>query len=355
MSTPLLFTPLTIRSLTLKNRIVMSPMCQYSSVNGEPNEWHAQHWASRAVGGVGLIIVEASGVCPEGRISPRDMGLWNETQKETFERMIPFLKDMGARVGIQIAHAGRKSSRKAPWEGEGPASLSDDGWIPSGPSAIPFGNYETPHEMTLDEIDITIGQFKHSASLALDAGFEVLELHFAHGYLIHEFLSPLSNQRKDQYGGSFENRIRFGLEIVEAVRKVWPKSHPLFVRISASDWKEGGWTLEESVALSKILKEKEVDLIDCSSGGLVPDAKIISGPGYQVPFAREIRKEADMLTGAVGIITDPVQAENILKEGSADLVLLARELLRNPYWPQSAAKTLGFDLKWPVQYERAKR
>ncbi|MBC7396295.1 MAG: NADH:flavin oxidoreductase/NADH oxidase, partial [Bdellovibrionales bacterium] len=305
MSSPLLFTPLTIRNLTFKNRIFMSPMCQYSAVGGVPNEWHAHHWAARAVGGVGLVIVEASAVCPEGRISLGDTGLWNETQKEVFERMIPFVKDMGARIGIQIAHGGRKSSRNIPWEAEGAVPLIKEGWISAAPSEVPFGNYEIPHALTLDEIKIIIGQFRYSAKLALEAGFEVLELHFAHGYLVHEFLSPLSNQRKDQYGGSFENRSRLALEITKTVREVWPATHPLFVRISASDWKEGGWTLEESIKLSSLLKALGVDLIDCSSGGLVHDAKIPVGPGYQVPFARQIKSESDILTGAVGIITNP--------------------------------------------------
>ena len=289
MSQPLLFTPITIHKLTFKNRIFMSPMCQYSAIDGVPNDWHSHHWAARAVGGVGLVMIEATAVCPEGRISPDDLGLWNETQKEAFEKMIPFLKDMGARVGIQLSHAGRKSSRLAPWKNEAAFTLADGGWTPSGPSAIRFNDYEMPHALTALEIDAIVLQFKHSAVLALESGIEVLELHFAHGYLVHEFLSPLSNHRTDQYGGSFESRTRLALRIVESVREVWPATHPLFVRISATDWKEGGWTIEDSVRLSKLLKEKAVDLIDCSSGGIVHDVKIPSKPNYQVPFAKQVR------------------------------------------------------------------
>ena len=358
-TTPLLFTPLTLRSLVLKNRIIMSPMCQYSAIDGVPNDWHQVHLGTRAVGGAGLILTEATGVNPEGRITPSCTGLWNETQMHAFAKILPLIKAHGARVGIQLAHAGRKGSRLAPWLGDGKSegkAQGKDAWQTVGPSAIPFSpNYDAPRALTIPEINQLIEDFKKSTFLALKAGFETIELHFAHGYLVHEFLSPQSNQRTDEYGGSLENRMRFGLRIAKGVRDVLPEHIPLLVRISASDWVEGGWDIAQSVEFSKQLQAVGVDFIDCSSGGNVPDAKIPAGPGYQVSFSKEIRQKVGVKTGAVGIITEADQAEKILQAGEADAVLLARELLRDPYWPLHAAKKLGVDLSWPKQYERAKR
>jgi 2,4-dienoyl-CoA reductase-like NADH-dependent reductase (Old Yellow Enzyme family) len=349
-----LFTPLTLRDVTFRNRIFVSPMCQYSSEDGLPNDWHFVHLGSRAVGGAGLVIVEASGVSPEGRITAWDSGIWSEAHADAFRRIVDFIDAQGSVAGIQIAHAGRKASTDKPWRGgraikEGPAS-----WTTLAPSPIPYRDGDPiPHALTLDEIDEVIAQFVRSAGLARRAGFRVLEVHAAHGYLLHQFLSPLSNTREDEYGGSLENRMRFTLHIVREVREVWPRELPLFVRISASDWAEGGWTLADSIVLSKELKELGVDLVDCSSGGAIPHAKIELGPGYQVPFARAIRAEAKIATGAVGLITSAQQAEQIVLEGSADAVLLARQLLRDPYFPLHAARELGVELAWPDQYGRA--
>ncbi|MBV8517813.1 MAG: NADH:flavin oxidoreductase/NADH oxidase [Acidobacteria bacterium] len=350
-----LFTPFTLRSVTFRNRLWVSPMCQYSSDDGLPNHWHLVHLGSRAVGGAGLVLVEASGVSPEGRITAWDSGIWSEEHADAFRSIVDFVEGNGAVSGIQLAHAGRKASTDQPWNG---GRLLVDGphaWTPLAPSAIPFrASDPPPHALTLAEIDEVVEQFRRATELALRAGFRVVEIHAAHGYLIHEFLSPLANRRDDEYGGSLENRMRFALRVTRAVREAWPDELPLFVRISASDWAEGGWDLAQSVELCKRLKELGVDLVDCSSGGAVAHAKIEIGPGYQVPFARTIRAEADIATGAVGLITTAHQAEEILASGAADAVLLARQMLRDPYFPLHAAKELGDDVRWPVQYDRAK-
>jgi 2,4-dienoyl-CoA reductase-like NADH-dependent reductase (Old Yellow Enzyme family) len=351
-----LFSPLKIRDITFKNRIVVSPMCQYSCEDGFANDWHLVHLGSRAVGGAGLVIVEATGVTPDGRISPADMGLWKDEQIEPLARIVRFVKSQGAVAGIQLAHAGRKASTDAPWRGGKPLTPDEGGWRPiHAPSAIPFSESSIVPE-ALNEVGIKeiVEAFAKSARRALQAGFEVIELHGAHGYLINTFLSPLSNHRTDQYGGSFENRTRFAREVVEAVRKVWPEHLPLFLRISASDWAEDGWTVKDSVALAKMVKPLGVDLIDCSSGGLVSYAKIAVGSGYQVPFSAEVRRDGDILTGAVGMITDPMQADQIIRNGDADVVVMAREFLRDPYWALHAAPAVHQEIEWPPQYARAK-
>ncbi|WP_413577640.1 NADH:flavin oxidoreductase/NADH oxidase [Bdellovibrio sp. HCB290] len=349
-----LFSPIKIRSLELKNRIAVSPMCMYSADNGVPNAWHQVHLGSRAVGGAGLIIVEATGVRPEGRISLGCLGLWNEEQMNAFKPIVQFMKDHGSVAGIQLAHAGRKASTQVAWKGGKPLASNEGAWLPVGPSALPFDNgWPTPHELTPKEIQGLVADFVSSAQLAQNAGFQLLELHMAHGYLMHEFLSPHSNKRTDEYGGCLANRMRFPLEVAAAVRNAWPKELPIFARISATDWLEnGGWDLEQSIEFAKELKKIGIDLIDCSTGGNVAHAKIPVGPGYQVPFAEVIRNEAAIPTGAVGKITSPEQAEEILQSGKADLILMARELLRNPYWPLHAAKKLGVDVTWPLQYGR---
>ena len=350
-----LFSPLKLRALTLRNRVFVSPMCQYSSLDGAPTAWHAVHLGSRAVGGAGLVVVEATGVCPEGRISPQDSGLWSEKQAEAFKPIVAFIKEQGAAAGIQLAHAGRKASTAAPWEGGLAVPPERGGWTPLAPSAERFAEgYAVPREMTPADLGIVVEQFARSVRLALSAGFDVVELHFAHGYLVHEFLSPLVNRRKDAYGGSRDNRMRLALEIARAARAAWPQERPLFARISSVDWAQGGWEISDSIELCRRLKEAGVDLIDCSSGGAVPHARIPLGPGYQVPFAEAIRREAGVAAGAVGLITRPEQAEEIVASGKADAVLLARELLRDPYWPLRAAKALGADVPWPKQYARAK-
>lgn len=350
-----LFEPLQIKSIELKNRIVVSPMCEYSSADGFSNDWHLVHLGSRAVGGAGLIITEATAVSPEGRITPDDLGLWKDEHIEGLKRIVSFIELQQSIAGVQLAHAGRKASHSSPWKGAKMLTEEQGGWQTFAADAVPYN----PGDVSLAALDKAgiekvKSDFKAAAVRALQAGFKVIEIHAAHGYLLHEFYSPLSNHRNDEYGGSFENRIRLLIEVVDIVKEVWPENLPLFVRISASDWTEGGWTIEESVALAKILKEKNVDLIDCSSGGNVPKAKITVGPGYQVQFAEAIKKEAGILTGAVGIITTPEQAEEILASGKADVVIMAREFLRNPYFPLHAAKTLGTEVQWPVQYERAK-
>ncbi|MFP5041352.1 NADPH dehydrogenase NamA [Parasediminibacterium sp. JCM 36343] len=352
-----LFTPLHIKGIVLKNRIAISPMCQYSSVDGFASDWHLVHIGSRAVGGAGLIIMEASAVVPEGRITPSDLGIWKDGHIENLLRITQFVKAQGSVPAIQLAHAGRKASVSSPWAGNVLLSENEGGWQPVAPSALAFnGHYAPPKALTIAEIKGLVTKFKEAASRALAAGFEIVEIHAAHGYLIHEFLSPLSNTRTDEYGGSFENRVRFLLEITDAIKAVWPASLPLFVRISATDWVEGGWSIEDSVSVSALLKEKGIDLIDCSSGGNISHAKIPVGPLYQVPFAAQIKQEAGILTGAVGLITDAPQAEAIIATGQADLVLMARELLRNPYFPFEAAQELGYEeMAWPVQYERAKK
>jgi 2,4-dienoyl-CoA reductase-like NADH-dependent reductase (Old Yellow Enzyme family) len=352
---PTLFSPLEIRSIQLKNRIVVSPMCQYSSQDGFSNDWHLVHLGSRAVGGAGLIIFEASGVSPEARITPDDLGIWKDEHIEGLKRITAFIQSQGSIAGIQLAHAGRKASTSSPWKGGIGLSVNEGGWQTVAPSAVPFSEtYPQPIALTAEGMEKVITDFQAAAKRALKAGFKVVEIHAAHGYLLHEFLSPLSNQRTDNYGGSFENRVRLLLEVTQTVREVWPSDYPLFVRISSTDWTEGGWTEEDSVALAAILKNKGVDLIDCSSGGNVPRAKIPVGPGYQVAFAQNIKRDTGILTGAVGMITTPQQAESIIETGQADVVLLARAFLRDPYFPLSAAQELDVGMKWPVQYERAK-
>jgi 2,4-dienoyl-CoA reductase-like NADH-dependent reductase (Old Yellow Enzyme family) len=352
--TPRLFAPLTIRSITFRNRIAVSPMCQYSSVDGFANDWHLVHLGSRAVGGAALVIMEATAGEPRGRISPADMGIWKDEHVEFLKRITTFIKSQGAVPGIQIAHAGRKASTRAPWEGGGYVPESEGGWLPVAPSPLPFHSDDPiPHELSKAEIHGLIDDFAAATRRALAAGFEVVEIHGAHGYLGHEFLSPLSNQRKDEYGGSFDNRARFVVEVTEAVRAAWPDELPLFLRISATDWAPGGWTVNDSVELARRVKGLGVDLIDCSSGGLTMQQKIEIGPGYQVPFAARVRQEADILTGAVGMITTPEQCEEILASGRADIVLLARQFLRDPYFAGHASKALGAEFKPPKQYLRA--
>ena len=350
-----LFEPYTIRSVTFRNRIFVSPMCQYSSENGMPNDWHMVHLGSRAVGGAGLVMVEASGVSPEGRITDWDSGIWSEAHADAFRPIVEFIHAQGSVAGIQLAHAGRKASTAQPWIGGAPILEGPHSWTPLAPSAIPFRESDPiPHALTPEGIDDVVEQFVHATNLAFQAGFKVVEIHAAHGYLLHEFLSPLCNARDDEYGGSLENRMRLTLRIAKEVRAVWPDDLPLFVRISASDWAEGGWDVEQSIELAKQLRELGVDLIDCSSGGAVSFAKVQVGPGYQVPFARAIREQAQIATGAVGLITTASQAEEIVSDGSADAVLLARQLLREPYFPLHAAKELGAEVEWPVQYARSK-
>ncbi len=351
-----LFEPLTMRGVEFRNRIFVSPMCEYSSVDGLPNDWHLVHLGSRAVGGAGLVLTEATAVSPEGRISPADTGIWSSAHATAFARIAAFIRAHGAVPGIQLAHAGRKASTAVPWEGGGPLAPAQGAWPTVGPSAIPFdAGYHTPHALSVAELDDVLNQWVAATRLSLDAGFDVIEVHMAHGYLLHQFLSPLSNRRDDAYGGSLENRMRFPLRVAAAVREVWPERLPLFVRISASDWAAGGWDIDQSVQLAAKLRELGVDLVDCSSGGNVAHVKIPVGPGYQVPFAERIRQEAKIATGAVGLITEPQQANEILTSGRADAVIMARELLRDPYWPLHAAKALGVEVPWPNQYLRAKR
>ncbi len=351
---PHLFEPLQLRELTIRNRVAVSPMCQYSANDGFLNDWHFVHLASRAVGGAGLVFTEATAVAAEGRISPADLGIWDDVHAGAFERVTRFVKGEGAAFGIQLAHAGRKASTHIPWEGQGAVAPEQGGWEPIAPSAVRFAdNYPTPREMTRDDIAGIVDAFRRAASRARRIGFDVVEVHAAHGYLLHEFLSPLSNERTDEYGGSLENRMRFCLEVVAAVREVWPQALPVFVRISATDWTDGGWNLDEAVELSRRLGALGVDLVDCSSGGNVASARIPVKPGYQVPFAERIRQAAAVATGAVGLITDPADADAIIRGGQADLVLLAREMLRDPYWPLRAAGVLGHEVSWPSQYLRA--
>lgn len=351
----LLFSPLQIRKLTLKNRIVVSPMCEYSSIDGFANNWHLVHLGSRAIGGAGLVITEATAVSPEGRISIADLGIWKDEHIEKLREITSFITENGAVAGIQLAHAGRKASFDIPWENAQQLSPENGGWQTLAPSAIPFNPTDyTPLALSADAIEKVKGDFKAAALRALLAGFKVIEIHAAHGYLLHQFLSPLSNQRDDLYGGSFENRVRFLIETVDAVQEIWPAENPIFVRISATDWAEGGWDLEQSIQLAKLLQEKGIDIIDTSSGGLTLDQKIPLSPGYQVGFAAAIKKETSIRTGAVGLITEAEQAETILQSEEADLIFLARELLRNPYFPLHAAIELGDEVIWPSQYERGK-
>ncbi|MBV9886390.1 MAG: NADH:flavin oxidoreductase/NADH oxidase [Acidobacteria bacterium] len=349
-----LFTPLKIRDIELKNRIVVSPMCEYSAKDGHPQAWHMVHLGSRAVGGAALVMTEASAVEARGRISAADAGIYDDAHIESWRPITDFVKSQGAVVGMQLAHAGRKASTAEPWKGGKPVSIEAGGWEPVGPSAVAYDNgYTVPHAMSASEIADIVGAFRKAAQRALAAGFQIVEIHAAHGYLLHQFLSPLSNKRDDHYGGSFENRIRLALEVARAVREVWPISLPLFCRVSATDWADGGWDVGECVELAKGLKPLDVDLIDASSAGLVPFQKIAVGAGYQVPFAEAIRKQAGILTGAVGMITDAAQADTILTTGQADLIFLARELLRDPYWPRRAAQELHTKIEPPVQYQRA--
>lgn len=344
-----LFTPLTLRGLTLKNRILVSPMCQYSAPDGVPTDWHFVHLGSRAVGGAAAVIAEATAVSAVGRISPGDTGLYTDAQQEAFARIVAFLKGAGAVAGIQLGHAGRKASCVAPWEGGGP--LPSGGWEPIAPSPLPFADgYPVPGPVDLEAV---LEEYRRATRRALAAGFQLVEVHAAHGYLLHQFLSPLSNQRTDEYGGSLENRMRFPLRVVAAVREEWPG--PLFVRVSATDWApEGGWDLEQTVVFARRLKELGVDLVDCSSGGTLPRPKIPTGPGYQVPFAEAVRREVGIPTGAVGMITEPAQAEEIVASGKADVVLLARAMLADPYWALRAADVLGVKVPWPDQYLRSR-
>ncbi len=351
---PNLFSELSIRDVTFPNRIAVSPMCQYCSVDGFADDWHFVHLASRAVGGAGLVITEAAAVAPEGRITPQDLGIWKDEHIEELARIVRFIDGQGSVAGIQIAHAGRKASTLRPWSGVGAIAIADGGWTPIAPSAVPFSaDYPMPSEITVEEIERVTSEFAAAAKRSLAAGFRVVEIHAAHGYLLHEFLSPLSNRRTDEYGGGFENRARLLLEVTAAVRAVWPERYPLFVRISATEWVEGGFGIEESVLLAGRLKELGVDLIDCSSGGNASHAKIPVGAGYQVPLAARIKRETGAMTGAVGLITAAEQADQIVRNGDADVVLLARELLRDPYWPVHAAKELGHTMSWPAQYLRA--
>lgn len=353
-----LFQPLRLRGLDVRNRVWVSPMCQYSATDGVPDDWHLVHLGSLARGGAGLVFTEATAVTPEGRISPQDTGIWNDEQVAAWTRIVEFVHRMGAPAGMQLAHAGRKASIRRPWEGRGPVPDGDGGWQPVAPSAVPFdGLRDDPRELAAEELPELVEAFAAGARRALRAGFDVLEIHAAHGYLLHEFLSPLSNRRDDEYGGSFENRTRLLLEVVAAVRRAVPEDLPVVVRVSATDWVEGGWSADESVRLGGLLREAGVDLVDVSSGGNASNAAVPTGPGYQVEFARRIRAEAHLPTGAVGLITEAKQAEDVVADGSADVVLLARALLRNPHWPLDAAHKLGVrpgeGVEWPPQYLRA--
>lgn len=352
-----LFSPITLRGLTVGNRIWLSPMCQYSveDRDGVPTDWHLVHLGSRAVGGFGLIMTEATAVTADGRISPQDTGLWNEAQVNGWRRIVDFVHAQDSKIGVQLGHAGRKASTFAPWHGHGSVPLDEGGWPAVAPSAAGYGNYAQPRALTIDQIDDIVLAFAAAAQRATEAGFDLVEIHAAHGYLAHQFLSPLSNLRTDEYGGSFGNRTRFLLRVVDAVREALPADHPVVVRISGTDWVEGGWTIEETTELALLLSARSVDLIDVSSGGLDPAQQITVGPGYQVPFARDVRTKAEIPTGAVGLITEPAQAQAILDEGSADVVLLARAGLREPAWPLRAAHELDIpaaDAPYPKQYTR---
>lgn len=351
----LLFSPLALREVTLPNRVVVSPMCMYSSANGFANDFHLVHLGSFALGGAGLIFTEATAVCPEGRISPEDLGLWRDDHVTMLARIADFVHDHGAHLGVQLAHAGRKASTYAPFRGRGAVPDVAGGWTVLGPSAVAYSDiYRTPREMTPDDIAKVVADFRAATRRAIMVGFDAVEVHAAHGYLLHQFLSPLSNLRTDEYGGSFENRARLLLEVVRAVRDAWPSHLPLFVRLSATDWVPAGWNLDDTARLSALLEAEGVDVVDVSSGGLSAEQRITASPGYQVPFAQRVRGEAHVKTMAVGLITEPEQAETILQEGSADLIAVARALLRDPRWPQHAARLLGADAPWPQQYERGK-
>jgi 2,4-dienoyl-CoA reductase-like NADH-dependent reductase (Old Yellow Enzyme family) len=349
-----LFDPLSIRGVTLPNRIAVSPMCEYSSTDGFANNWHLVHLGSRAVGGAGLVCTEATAVTPEGRISPEDLGIWSDLHIEPLAQIVQFLKLQGTVPGMQLAHAGRKGSTEKPWTGNSAVSIQNGGWVPVAPSAIAYSEkYPMPQELSKQGVRDIVSAFAQAARRALDAGFLLIEIHAAHGYLIHEFLSPLTNARTDEYGGSFENRTRLAREVVSAIREVWPEHFPLFVRISATDWKEGGWDVDQSVELVKQLAPLGVDLVDCSSAGLVRDQEIVAGPGFQVPFAERIRRETGIMTATVGLIETKEQVSEILARNQSDLVFMAREFLRDPYWPLRAARELKHPISWPAQYLRA--
>ncbi|HNP24938.1 MAG TPA: NADH:flavin oxidoreductase/NADH oxidase [Panacibacter sp.] len=354
---PALFDPLIIKNICFRNRIAVSPMCQYSAVDGFANDWHLVHLGSRAAGGAGLLIQEATAVSPEGRITPDCLGLWKDEHMTMLKRIVTFIESQGAVPGIQLAHAGRKASHSSPWMGAKPLLPEEGAWQTISASAVPYKDSDpVPHAMSTADIHQCISDFKAAATRALACGYKVLEIHAAHGYLLNNFLSPVSNHRDDEYGGSFENRIRLLLEVIENVQSTWPAAYPLFVRISATDWVEKeGWTIEDAVALAHILKTKGIDLIDCSSGGNAVHQQIPVAPLYQTPFAERIKKETGIMTGAVGLITAAEEADAIIKEGKADLVIMARQLLRDPYFPLHAAKVLGVDVPWPNQYLRAKR
>ena len=351
-----LFESLRLRDVSFRNRAFVSPMCQYSSTDGLANDWHMVHLGSRAVGGAALVMVEATAVTPDARISPRDMGIWSDAHVEPFQRIFAFIDQQGAVPGIQLAHAGRKASTAEPWKGGHPISPEEGGWRPIyAPSPIAFADgYQVPEALSTAQIAAIVKAFGIAAQCAHAAGARLIEIHAAHGYLLHTFLSPLSNRRNDEYGGPFENRTRAVREVIEAVRKVWPERYPVSLRISATDWAEGGWTVDDSIALAKMVKPLGVDIIDCSSGGLLPNVRIPLGSGYQTPFAQQVRTSAQIPTIAVGMITDPAQADHIVRTGQADAVMLARQFLRDPYWPLHAAHQLGHEIKWPDQYERAK-
>ncbi|OGP99763.1 MAG: oxidoreductase [Deltaproteobacteria bacterium RBG_19FT_COMBO_60_16] len=350
-----LFSPLRLRERVFKNRIFVSPMCQYSAVDGMPTDWHLVQLGSRAIGGAALVMTEATAVSPEGRITPFDTGIWSREQATGFRKIAGFIQQHGAVAGIQIAHAGRKASTDVPWRGGKPLDPGNGGWQPIAPSPMPFAEgYAVPREMTEADMERVRKAFAAAARHGREAGFEVIEIHMAHGYLLHEFLSPLTNRRTDACGGSLENRLRFPVSVARAVREEWPERLPVFVRVSATDWVEGGWDLPQTIALARELKKIGIDMVDCSSGGAVPDAKIPAGPGFQTPFAAAVRREGGIATGAVGMITEPAQAEQIVSTGLADAVMIGREFLRDPYWPLHAARSLGVDIPWPSQYERAK-
>ncbi|MFC0543306.1 NADH:flavin oxidoreductase/NADH oxidase [Kutzneria chonburiensis] len=349
-----LLSPFTVRGMTARNRIWVSPMCQYSAVDGVPNDWHFMHLCQFAAGGAGLVMSEAAAVSPEGRISPRDAGIWNDEQVAAWRRIVDFIHGQGAKAAIQLGHAGRKASTQPPWLGRATVPAAEGGWQSVAPSAVAFGDYATPRELTEAEIQGVVAAFAAGARRALDAGVDAIEIHAAHGYLIHEFSSPLSNLRTDGYGGDFDGRVRFMLEVATAVRAEIGDEVPLFTRLSATDWADGGWTGDDTVRLARLLADHGVDLVDVSSGGLTPAQRIPLGPGYQVPFAQRVRAEAKVPTGAVGLITEPQQAEQIVATGAADVVFLARALLRDPHWPLNAARVLGGDIEWPVQYVRAR-
>ncbi|MEI7778210.1 MAG: NADH:flavin oxidoreductase/NADH oxidase [Actinomycetes bacterium] len=349
-----LFEPLTLRSSTFRNRAWISPMCQYSSVDGMANRWHDVHLGAFATGGAGLVMTEATAVTPEGRITPHDLGLWSDEQGERLAPIVAFAQEYGAKFGIQLAHAGRKASTAAPWAGGGYVDSADGGWEAVGAAAVPFGGLPAPRELSPAAIAGVVSSFAAAAVRAEAIGCDVVEIHGAHGYLIHSFLSPLANTRSDSYGRDFAGRTRLALEVAAAVRAVWPEAKPLLFRISVTDWAQGGWTPEETVELARELARLGVDLIDCSSGGQIPDAKIPAAPGYHVPFATQIRRGANIATAAVGLITDPQQAETIVSEGQADAVLIGRAALRDPHWPLRAAAELGATVTWPNQYQRAR-